>query len=114
MATAMVVGPSRVDDDNDLLCVEITLTMDGLRRIVEVIDILYQGIGLAARVDSAVYAQMKAEKKINFESSDIGENADHCAALASSANQTSLQHCWARENCCLKMTFPLRRPTRHN
>ncbi|KAF8290752.1 putative peptidase [Trypanosoma cruzi] len=106
MATAMVVGPSRVDDDNDLLCVEITLTMDGLRRIVEVIDILYQGIGLAARVDSAVYAQMKAEKKINFESSDIGENADHCAALASSANQTSLQHCWAAGELLLEDDIP--------
>ncbi|RNF04019.1 phosphoglycan beta 1,3 galactosyltransferase 5 [Trypanosoma rangeli] len=98
LATAMVVGPNQVDDDHDVLYVDIELTMHGFRRILDVIGILYQGIGQAARVDSAVYAQMKAEDKLTFESSDISNAVDHCVALTDSANKTDLPHCWiARE-----------------
>ncbi|ESL05191.1 peptidase [Trypanosoma rangeli SC58] len=94
LATAMVVGPNWVDNDHDILYVDIELTMHGFRHILDVIHILYQGIGQAARVDSAVYAQMKAEEKLTFESSDISNAVDHCVALTGSANRTDLQHCW--------------------
>ncbi|ORC84466.1 putative peptidase, putative,metallo-peptidase, Clan ME, Family M16 [Trypanosoma theileri] len=101
LATEMFVGPQCIDDDNELLSVNISLTMDGLKRVIDVIDLVYQGIGLAARVDSTVYAQMKAEMWLHFESSSVESNVDHCAELALGANKRDLRHCWIGDSVVL-------------
>ncbi|KAH8610936.1 Insulinase (Peptidase family M16) Peptidase M16 inactive domain [Trypanosoma vivax] len=97
MATGMVVWPQQVDADNAIFSVDISLTVNGVRRLADVIDTVYHGIGQATRVDMAVYQQMKAEEHLVFESSDVNGNADHCVGLAYSANETDLRHCWIAE-----------------
>ncbi|KEG14039.1 putative peptidase, putative,metallo-peptidase, Clan ME, Family M16 [Trypanosoma grayi] len=95
LATAMLVGPRRIDNDNVVFSVDIELTVGGFGRVVDVVDMVYQGIGQATRVDDAVYAQMKAEARLTFESSDVSSSAvSLCAELAGSANEVDLQHCW--------------------
>ncbi|KAH9600929.1 Peptidase M16 [Trypanosoma melophagium] len=101
LATEMVVGPRRIDDDNEIFLVDISLTMDGLKRVIDVIDLVYQGIGLASRVDSTVYAQMKAEMWLHFESSFVNSHVNHCVQLACGANETDLRHCWLGSNVVL-------------
>ncbi|KPA74604.1 phosphoglycan beta 13 galactosyltransferase 5 (SCG5) [Leptomonas pyrrhocoris] len=95
-ATSMVAGPHRVDDDFELLDVSFTLTLSGFQHTLEVVDLLYHGIGqaIAEGVNEEVYTQMKAEERLFFESSDVGAAEDHCATLAENANATDLEHCW--------------------
>lgn len=95
-ATAMAAGAHRVDDDFELFDVSCSLTVEGFRNALEVVELLYQGIGLSVAhgVDAEVYAQMKAEERLFFESADVGAAADHCVMLAENANDTDLEHCW--------------------
>nr|CCC92481.1 unnamed protein product [Trypanosoma congolense IL3000] len=98
LATGMSVGPRRIDDDNEFLCVDIALTIAGVQHVADVIDTVYQGIGQTAHVDADVFAHMKLEEKLSFESFDITSYADHCVELAYSANETDLEHCWVGGN----------------
>ncbi|CAJ1033388.1 Insulinase (Peptidase family M16)/Peptidase M16 inactive domain [Leishmania utingensis] len=95
-ATGMVAGSHRVDDDFEVLDASITLTVEGFRNVLKVVDLLYQGLGLsiAHGVNAEVYEQMKAEERLFFESTDVGAPADHCVTLAQNANATDLKHCW--------------------
>ncbi|CBH13781.1 metallo-peptidase, Clan ME, Family M16, putative [Trypanosoma brucei gambiense DAL972] len=102
LAVAMSVGPRRIDDDNELFCVDISLTLDGVRCIPDVIDMVYQGIGQTAHVDTSVYEHMKSEELLSFESCDISGYADHCVELAYSANETDLPNCWVSGNRVLE------------
>ncbi|KAG5471532.1 hypothetical protein LSCM1_01626 [Leishmania martiniquensis] len=95
-ATAMVAGSHRIDDDFEVLDASVTLTVEGFQNALQVVDLLYQGIGqsIAHGVNGEVYEQMKAEERLFFESSDAGAPADHCVTLAQNANATDLEHCW--------------------
>lgn len=95
-ATSMVAGPHRIDDDFELFDVSITLTLGGFEHTLEVVELLYQGIGQAIvdGVNAEVYTQMKAEERLFFESSDVGAAEEHCVTLAENANDTDLEHCW--------------------
>jgi insulysin len=95
-ATGMVAGPHRVDDDFEIFDVSFTLTLVGFQHTLEVMDLLYQGIGqaIADGVNHEAYVQMKAEERLFFESSDVGAAEEHCVSLAENANSTDLEHCW--------------------
>ncbi|AYU81528.1 phosphoglycan beta 1,3 galactosyltransferase 5 [Leishmania donovani] len=103
-ATGMLAGSHRVDDDFEVLDASVTLTVEGFRNALKVVDLLYQGIGqsIAHGVDAEVYKGMKAEERLFFESVDAGSPANHCVALAQNANATDLEHCWIGGNVVLE------------
>lgn len=103
-ATGMVAGASRVDDDYQLFYAQISLTVEGFSHIPEVIGILYEYIGLAVSsgVNEAVYAQMKAEERLSFESEEISSPSNHCVGLAQNVALTDLAHCFIGGSCVLE------------
>ncbi|KPI84327.1 phosphoglycan beta 1 3 galactosyltransferase 5 (SCG5) [Leptomonas seymouri] len=106
-ATNMVAGPHRIDDDFEIFDVSFTLTPCGFQHMLEVVDLLYQGIGqaIADGVNKDVYAQMKAEERLFFESRDAGAAEEHCVSLAENANATDLEHCWIGGEVILEDDF---------
>ncbi|GET91317.1 peptidase, putative [Leishmania tarentolae] len=103
-ATGMMAGSHRVDDDFEVLSVSVSLTVEGFRNALKVVDLLYQGIGqsIAQGVSAEVYKGMKAEERLSFESADAGAPADHCVTLAQNANATDLEHCWIGDSVVLE------------
>ncbi|EPY20843.1 insulysin [Strigomonas culicis] len=104
LATEMVVGPRTVDEDHHIFGVGVTLTTQGVEQVVEVIELVYAGIGLAiaSGVDKRVYEQMKAEDRLVFESSEIGDSTTFCSSLATGANLYGLEHSWIGDECTLE------------
>lgn len=96
LATGMFAGARREDDDFEVFSVTIALTKCGFSRLEEVIALVYHYIGESIEngVDRRVYEGMKAEQQLSFESSEVRSVADQCTAMATTANETGLTHCW--------------------
>ncbi|CCW65725.1 unnamed protein product [Phytomonas sp. EM1] len=96
LATSMVAGTRRVDDDFEYFYVEVALTLKGFRHINEIIVLIYQCIGqsIQAGIQKSVYEQIKNEERLRFESCEVNSPTSHCIGLAMAGLICDLKHAW--------------------
>lgn len=104
LATEMSAGPQRIDEDFEIFNINVLLTTQGMEQVTDVIALVYAGIGhaIANGIDKRVYDDMKAEDRLQFESSEIGISATFCSSIATSAGLYGLEHSWVGGECIVE------------